>query len=334
MEIKINKPFSANSAVDEFDVRQMKKALNRLGYYHPYKKVGITGIPDKAVFDALKSFQKDQGLQASGTAKPGDKTVTKLSSESSKKKNGKYIWRSVGDDKVRDAHAAFNGTVRDLDDSPDPGEEFNCRCWAEPVNCDKEFITQNVISDIKDDKDQWTWADYLAYFYVGGGQSITLPLMGWLGPIIGESKNQVFMPVQEQIVDLARQIEQGEIHYTTENTYEFEGISYPIGEATVSSETVGTVSINEKCLIIDAEVTYTFFDDFTDPADIREVNDWIQKTFYPFLSGRIPFIPKDMPEVLRVHFERGDITEFGGTPYHIHGSWKTKLSAVVKRASQ
>lgn len=145
MKIKLSKPFAANSAVDEFDVRQMKKALNRLGYYQPYEKTGITGIPDEGVFSALKSFQKDQGLQATGTARPGDETVTKLSSEAGKKKSGKYIWRTVGDNKVRDSHAELNGTVRDLADSPDPGEEFNCRCWAEPVaaltaktNCDEE----------------------------------------------------------------------------------------------------------------------------------------------------------------------------------------------------
>ncbi len=158
--------------------------------------------------------------------------------------------------------------------------------------------------------------------------------MGWLGPIIEESKTQVFIPVQEQVVALARQIEQGELRYMTENTYEFGGVSYPIGEATVSTETIGTVSINGKCLIIDAEVTYTFFDDFTDPASIRQRNDWIQNTFYPLLRGIVPVIPEDMPEILKFHFERGDITEFGGTPYEIHGGWKTKLSAIIKRTGQ
>lgn len=44
MDIKLNKPFSRNSHVDEFDVRQMKKTLNRLGYYQPPRKTGITGI--------------------------------------------------------------------------------------------------------------------------------------------------------------------------------------------------------------------------------------------------------------------------------------------------
>lgn len=35
MNIKLNKPFSSNSAVDPRDVRQIKVALNRLGYYIP-----------------------------------------------------------------------------------------------------------------------------------------------------------------------------------------------------------------------------------------------------------------------------------------------------------
>lgn len=145
MNIKLNKPFAANSAVDEFDVKKVKKALNRLGHYQPYEKTGITGILDAGVFSALKSFQKDQSLQPTGTARPGDETVSKLSSEAGKKKSGKYIWRTVGDNRVRDSHAELDGTVRDLADSPDPGEEFNCRCWAEPVaapilktNCDEE----------------------------------------------------------------------------------------------------------------------------------------------------------------------------------------------------
>ncbi|MEZ5918639.1 MAG: peptidoglycan-binding protein [Alphaproteobacteria bacterium] len=147
MDITLNKPFAANIAVDEFDVRRMKKALNRLGYYSPYEKTGITGIPDAAVFSALKSFQKDQGLQPTGTARPGDGTVSKLSSEAARKKSGQYIWRTVGDGKVRDSHAKLSGTLRDLADSPDPGEEFNCRCWAEfkglkldvlKTDCDEE----------------------------------------------------------------------------------------------------------------------------------------------------------------------------------------------------
>ena len=38
MEIKLTKPFARTGGVDEFDTRQFKKALNRLGYYRPFIK--------------------------------------------------------------------------------------------------------------------------------------------------------------------------------------------------------------------------------------------------------------------------------------------------------
>lgn len=134
MNITLTKPFAVNSAVDEFDVKQMKKALNRLGYYQPFAKTGITGIADAAVFTALKNFQTDQGLSAAGTAKPGDETVQKLNAEAAETPEGQYIWRTAEDERVRDTHAALNRTIRDWADEPDPGEEINCRCWAEPVD--------------------------------------------------------------------------------------------------------------------------------------------------------------------------------------------------------
>jgi peptidoglycan hydrolase-like protein with peptidoglycan-binding domain len=150
MQINLNKPFAANAAVDEGDVRQMKRALNRLGYYQPNEKTGITGTPDHGIFHALRDFQKDHGLPPTGTAKPEDDAMKTLNNTPAQQSGGQYIWRTAGDDKVRDAHAALDETVRDFADSPSPGEDFNCRCWAEPVssqrmpipprkpNCNKE----------------------------------------------------------------------------------------------------------------------------------------------------------------------------------------------------
>ena len=46
-----------------------------------------------------------------------------------------YVWRSAGDDKVRDSHAERNGQLFAWADPPaggHPGTEPNCRCWAEP----------------------------------------------------------------------------------------------------------------------------------------------------------------------------------------------------------
>jgi peptidoglycan hydrolase-like protein with peptidoglycan-binding domain len=132
MNIKLSKPLASNGGADEYDVRQVKHALNRLGYYSPHEKSGMTSIPDRETFAALKAFQADQNLTATGTMKPGDETEKRLNSEA-EKTSGQYIWRCVDDERVRPAHAKLNGTVRNWDDSPDPTEDYNCRCWAEPV---------------------------------------------------------------------------------------------------------------------------------------------------------------------------------------------------------
>ena len=50
--------------------------------------------------------------------------------------DAKYIWHTMGDDKVRSEHAARNGQIFDFDNPPEggnPGDAPNCRCWAEPI---------------------------------------------------------------------------------------------------------------------------------------------------------------------------------------------------------
>jgi SPP1 gp7 family putative phage head morphogenesis protein len=47
-----------------------------------------------------------------------------------------YAWRTQGDDRVRDSHAAKEGrifTYAEGSDEGHPGQPRNCRCWAEPV---------------------------------------------------------------------------------------------------------------------------------------------------------------------------------------------------------
>jgi hypothetical protein len=49
MKIKLARHFAPNSAADSFDVLQIKKAMNRMGYYIPLPTTGITDIPDAAI---------------------------------------------------------------------------------------------------------------------------------------------------------------------------------------------------------------------------------------------------------------------------------------------
>ncbi len=51
-----------------------------------------------------------------------------------------YIWRTAGDSDVRESHAKMEGKVCRYDDPPivdgeplNPGQVFNCRCYASPI---------------------------------------------------------------------------------------------------------------------------------------------------------------------------------------------------------
>ena len=135
MDITLEKPLARNSPVAPYDVRQVKRALNHLGLYMPLEKTGIIDIPDAQMFAAIKTFQDRNGLDATGSMKPDDETVSAMNEQTAvqKKKKGFYIWRSVRDSRVRKEHAALDGEIRSWDEFPAPGEEQNCRCWAIPV---------------------------------------------------------------------------------------------------------------------------------------------------------------------------------------------------------
>lgn len=48
----------------------------------------------------------------------------------------RFVWRTAGDERVREEHADLDGEQFDYDDLPDeglPGEPIQCRCYAEPV---------------------------------------------------------------------------------------------------------------------------------------------------------------------------------------------------------
>lgn len=128
----LNQTLAPDSAADEDDVRRIKKALNRLGYYTPPSPdMGITGMTDNALFAGISAYQDSRGLPVTGQVKSNDDTISALNDDLASAPHGYYIWRTADDNKVRAAHAQYNGTVRAWSEAPDPGEDYNCRCWAE-----------------------------------------------------------------------------------------------------------------------------------------------------------------------------------------------------------
>ncbi|MFA5592715.1 MAG: peptidoglycan-binding protein [Micavibrio sp.] len=324
MKIELSQPFAANGKVDEFDVKQMKKALNRIGYYQPYEKVGITGIADMGVFDALKAFQKDRGLTANGSAKPDDETIHTLNKETSKTPKGQYIWRTVEDDKVRKGHAEFNRTIRDWSDDPDPGEEFNCRCWAEPVSA-VAGLKQEIIELAKDSNKPWTNMDFVSHFYFGGGQGKTLTEIGFLNAVIDHAKKTMFENVLQQVAEKAKNTQEGVFTGSWSNSYPFGDVIFSLGGVTIKGRFGGTVKKEDNILIIDAQAEYEFSDTFTDPLNKRQKK---------IGSSALEDIPYDFsklwwnPGNLGAAYFAAD-TEYMGTPYEITGHWKTKITGSI-----
>lgn len=180
MKITLQGPLAPDSAAGDFDVRQMKKALNRLGFYTPpYKDAGITGITDDKMFAAIRAYQASRGLRATGQVKPNDETMDALNADLADAPDGYYLWRTTGDANVRDAHQDYEGTVRAWSDAPDPGEDYNCRCWAEGIIVPdhlKETL-DNVISKLfAFRKSDYKIAEKLLHHYLfGKGATLVLP---------------------------------------------------------------------------------------------------------------------------------------------------------------
>ncbi|MCI5060219.1 MAG: peptidoglycan-binding protein [Alphaproteobacteria bacterium] len=123
------------------DVRAVKTALNKLGFYHPVKGRGVTGDIGPDFLKAVQNFQRAHFIPVRKSLVPGDITMERLNAELDNPVNfqlfkSKYIWRTVGDGNVRHTHSAREGRTFSWDTPPEgghPGEDFGCRCWAEPI---------------------------------------------------------------------------------------------------------------------------------------------------------------------------------------------------------
>lgn len=133
MRLNLTKPITRSSNTDPADVKSLKRALNALGYYVPLAQVGMSDMPDNGLFAALRLFQEENNIPATGEIRPGDETEKLINQQLSAINGAGYIWKTVGDDKVRGSHRKLNGAVKLWGDFPEPGEEFGCRCWAEPI---------------------------------------------------------------------------------------------------------------------------------------------------------------------------------------------------------
>lgn len=259
MQISLQAPLAPDSAAGDLDVRQLKKALNRLGFYAPpHTDIGITGLTDNDLFAAIRAYQSARGLPVTGQVKPDDETLGALNADLASAPDGYYIWRTVGDDKVRSEHARYNGTVRAWNDTPGPGEDYNCRCWAEKI------VSVHPLEK------KWSNANFIMHFYKGNGRAVNLDETGLLTSVAGHVDQTVYPKVREQIIKTALATREGRFTDYFENWYDFKAVSYSLGRSTLKGNISGDVRLKNGIYIITVRIEYLYFDQFTDPFSIRQ----------------------------------------------------------------
>ena len=113
------------SNLGEKDYREYKWAEDIL---QKINKQGFTYYQD--FYDLDKAREIGQRLQYKYAKKPA------LGETRENHTTTHYIWRTQDDNKVRSRHAEFDDKIFSWDEPPaggkHPGEDYGCRCWAEP----------------------------------------------------------------------------------------------------------------------------------------------------------------------------------------------------------
>ena len=71
---KVKRPVAPNVTADAKDVIGTKMVLNSLGYYGRPSNGSLGGWVNTGMFDAIRDFQRDNGLDVDGVIRPGGAT--------------------------------------------------------------------------------------------------------------------------------------------------------------------------------------------------------------------------------------------------------------------
>lgn len=241
-----------------------------------------------------------------------------------------YLWHSQGDGKVRPSHAANDGQTFSFDNPPptgNPGTDFGCRCWAEPLNAN-QYSSQLLVTQINDSPQKWSDSDLGKRYLSKIGKEVTLSQIGYLQEVIdyyandaiaNDGKRGVYRAVNNQIINQALQNKLGKFSYNFNSTYDFGGyllfprVLFSLGNSTIKGQFNGESRIEEKFLVINGVITYNFSDKYTDPSKLVESTMFIH----------------NMTREEAIEYLGGNEDKYG-VPYDITDQWQTKFNATVK----
>lgn len=234
-----------------------------------------------------------------------------------------YIWRTRNDGKVRSSHADREGQVFSWDDPPvggHPGEDYNCRCTAEPYYPEVSEYLHLTIDGVGT-KSGWSNTDFVNHYFNGGGRGVTLRQIGHSQKIISAFVDLRGEDLKNQIADSSRRARGGSVSYSFENTYDMTGVVFSIGNTTMGGSFSGQSVMQNGIIDLEGSLDLYLDDEFADPLDIgEEVDDYrpgsilydnIHRPLDDYLRGRTG-LPTGGPQRLGVR---------DGKPYDISGTW-------------
>ena len=318
--------YSREVFVNRQSKEYIEMATKRRFYMELYQSLGQKNYDDYIWAEQLleklekKSYLSDQDIDDLRIAKRIIRGIEVKSKGKETRENHStecYIWHTVSDSKVRSSHADNDGKIFSWDDDgPHPGEDYNCRCWAEPYYAEKEHTeTKNqYVTKVASDKGEaWDTWDLSHYYFYGNGVGLRLENIGLLDSVINFAKNHdtglilragsIFERVESQIFKESRKNGQGSFSGDWDNSYRFHGLVWATGGAIVKGDFKVEVIDKGNFLIIHADINYTFEDRFKDPIDT-----------FNWYEG-----------------ENTDIELPGGKPFDINGEWSTHLDALITK---
>jgi hypothetical protein len=258
----------------------------------------------------------------------------------------RYVWRTQRDTKVRLSHRRNDGRVFRWADPPEtghPGEGFNCRCEAVPyIEGQTEFAFFDLRSASGSGSDRWDNNDFIWHFYVGDGQEVTLEGIGHLPEIIEQYayRNGAEGAHRRLAGQIAEEARSKNFPYDFGSAYQFEGIEFSHGRATVQGQFDGTVTEIGDMLRIEGTASFYFLDRFTDPVDLRAFSAFLRESpdrLWRLLQHVGAFVGiGEGPQGPKLKIDEDDVSwifmfvsELGGTAYPITGEWKAGFLAQV-----
>ncbi|MDD9911070.1 MAG: minor capsid protein [Ahrensia sp.] len=193
--------------------------------------------------------------------------------------NGFYIWRTRNDGKVRPSHAANNGKIFSWDDPPPtghPGEDFGCRCTAEPYVLNVREIVTITFEDIPGTFSPWDTARFFQHYFFGGGREVQLRETGLLGAVIWEFEMAAIRDkrrLPSQIAQAARNSFDGVLSGSFSQSYNVVLTVFSLGETKISGVYSGSAKSTKGSVQFSGKIDFQMEDHFKDAVDLGNFFD-------------------------------------------------------------